>query len=58
VDGQLDGDGARVFVWWLPGVLVGNLVGTTIGLRLPAAAFHRLTLAVAFVAGVVTAATA
>jgi uncharacterized protein len=58
VDGQLDGDGARAFVWWLPGVLVGNLVGTTIGLRLPAAAFHRLTLAVAFVAGVVTAATA
>ena len=57
-DGRLDGDGARAFVWWLPGVLVANVVGTTLGLRLPAAAFQRLTLAVAFVAGIVTAATA
>jgi len=58
VDGRLDGDGARAFVWWLPGVLVGNIVGTTVGLRLSARTFQRLTLAVAFVAGIVTAATA
>jgi len=58
LDERFDGDGARAFLWWLPGVLVGNLVGTSLGLRLPAAAFHRLTLGVAFVAGVVTAVTA
>ena len=58
VDGRFDGDGARAFLWWLPGVLVGNLVGTSLGLRLSATTFRRLTLGVAFVAGLVTAATA
>ena len=58
VDGHLEADAARAFAWWLPGVLVANAVGTTFGLRLPARAFHRLALAVAFVAGIVTALTA
>jgi len=58
VEGQLSSDAGRAFLWWLPGVLVANAIGTNIGLRLPAATFRRLTLAVAFVAGVVTAVTA
>jgi uncharacterized membrane protein YfcA len=57
-DGHFSGSGARAFVWWLPGVLVANAIGTTVGLRLPAAAFRRLTLGLAFAAGVVTALTA
>jgi uncharacterized protein len=55
VEGQLSSDAGRAFLWWLPGVLVANALGTSLGLRLPAATFRRLTLAVAFVAGVVTA---
>ncbi|NUT56117.1 MAG: sulfite exporter TauE/SafE family protein [Thermoleophilia bacterium] len=55
---QFDGDAARAFVWWLPGLLVANAIGTGVGLRLPATAFRRLTLALAFAAGIVTAATA
>jgi uncharacterized protein len=58
VEGQLSSDAGRAFLWWLPGVLVANAIGTDLGLRLPAATFRRLTLAVAFVAGVVTAITA
>ncbi len=58
LEGQLSSDAGRAFVWWLPGVLVANAIGTSLGLRLPAATFRRLTLAVAFVAGVVTAVTA
>jgi uncharacterized membrane protein YfcA len=58
VEGQLSGDAARAFVWWLPGVLVANAIGTNLGLRLPAATFRNLTLALAFVAGVITAVTA
>ena len=58
VEGQLSSDGGRAFLWWLPGVLVANAIGTDLGLRLPAATFRRLTLVVAFVAGVVTAITA
>jgi uncharacterized membrane protein YfcA len=46
------------FLLWLPGSLVGNWAGTVIGPRLPEAAFRRLTLAIVFVAGAVTALTA
>jgi uncharacterized protein len=58
VEGQLSSDAGRAFIWWLPGVLVANAIGTNLGLCLPAATFRRLALAVAFVAGVVTAVTA
>ena len=58
VEGQFDGDAGRAFVWWLPGVLVANAVGTSVGLRLPPESFQRLTLGVAFAAGVATAVTA
>jgi hypothetical protein len=54
----VSGDAVRAFAWWLPGVLVANAIGTTVGLRLPGTAFRRLTLGVAFVAGIVTALTA
>jgi uncharacterized protein len=40
---------------WLPGSLVGNWAGTSIGPRLPEVAFRRLTLVIVFVAGAVTA---
>lgn len=40
---------------WLPGSLLGNYVGSTLGPRLPEHVFRRLTLAVVFVAGGVTA---
>ena len=43
---------------WLPGVMAANVVGTTIGLRLPGRAFRLFALALAFTAGLVTAATA
>ena len=46
------------FVLWLPLVVLANLVGTTVGLRLPARGFHFVVLGLAFVAGAVTAATA
>jgi uncharacterized membrane protein YfcA len=46
------------FALWLPGSLVGNWAGTTIGPRLPELTFRRITLAVVFVAGAVTAITA
>src|SRR3954467_15888639 len=45
-------------VVWLPGSWLGNCLGTTLGPRLPEVAFRRLTLAIVFVAGGVTAATA
>ena len=45
---------ARTFVWWLPGVLMANAIGVTVGLRPPAPQVRRLTLGVAFAAGVVT----
>lgn len=57
-EGEFSGGAARAFVWWLPGVLVANAIGTTLGLRLPPAGFRRLTLGLAFAAGVVTAVTA
>lgn len=40
---------------WLPGSLAANLVGSTLGPRLPERAFRRLTLAIVFVAGGLTA---
>jgi uncharacterized protein len=46
------------FALWLPGSLIGNWVGTEVGPRLPEEAFRRITLAVVFVAGAVTAVTA
>lgn len=46
------------FVLWLPGSLAGNWIGTTLAPRLPDLAFRRLTLAIVFVAGGVTAITA
>ena len=56
--GHFDESAGRAFVWWLPGVLVANAIGTSAGLRAPAAVFRRLTLGLAFVAGIVTALTA
>ena len=58
LEGQLSSEAGRAFVRWLPGVLVANASGPGVGRRLPAATFRRLTLGVAFVAGVVTAVTA
>jgi len=49
---------APAFLVWLPGSLLGNWLGTTLGPRLPEAGFRRLTLAVVFLAGGVTALTA
>jgi uncharacterized membrane protein YfcA len=46
------------FLVWLPGSLLGNWLGTALGPRLPERAFRRLTLAIVFVAGGVTALTA
>ena len=43
------------FPLWLPASLAGNWAGTMIGPRLPAATFRRITLAVVFIAGAVTA---
>jgi uncharacterized protein len=46
------------FLLWLPGSLAGNWAGTVVGPRLPETAFRRLTLAIVFAAGAVTALTA
>jgi uncharacterized membrane protein YfcA len=46
------------FALWLPGSLLGNWAGTTLGPRLPETVFRRITLAVVFAAGAVTVATA
>jgi uncharacterized protein len=43
---------------WLPGSLIGNWIGASIGPRLPERLFRRLTLLIVFVAGGVTALTA
>ena len=40
---------------WLPGSLAGNLAGTLLSTRLPDRLFRRITLAVAFLAGAITA---
>ncbi|MBA2383156.1 MAG: sulfite exporter TauE/SafE family protein, partial [Actinobacteria bacterium] len=56
--GELEAEAGRAFLYWLPGVLVANAVGTTIGLRVPQQAFRLGTLTLAFAAGALTAATA
>jgi uncharacterized membrane protein YfcA len=43
---------------WLPVALIGNIVGSTLGGRLPDRAFRTLTYVVVFVAGIVTMVTA
>lgn len=43
---------------WLPGALLGNFLGIRIGRRLPELAFRRFTIALAFVAGLLTTVTA
>lgn len=58
VDGHVSRSGAIAAGWWLPGVLLANVVGTTLGLRLPARTFRAVTLTLAFVAGITTIATA
>ena len=58
LNGRFSQDGTEAFLWWLPGVVVANLVGTSVALRLPITTFRTLVLAVAFVAGLATAATA
>src|ERR687895_2801367 len=57
-EGALDGDALWPFLLWLPGSLAGNWAGTVVGPRLPETAFRRLTLAIVFAAGAVTALTA
>lgn len=57
LNGHFSQDGAEAFLWWLPGVLVANLVGTSVALRLPLTTFRTLALALAFTAGLATAAT-
>lgn len=42
---------------WLPGAMIGNLIGTAIGRRLPHAVFRTFTLGVVIVAGIMTVAT-
>jgi uncharacterized protein len=42
---------------WLPGAMIGNLVGTAIGRRLPHSLFRTFTLGVVIIAGVVTVVT-
>ena len=58
MDDPFTGRAARAFVYWLPGVLLANVVGTTVGLRVPDRAFRFLTLGLAFSAGALTAITA
>jgi uncharacterized membrane protein YfcA len=56
--GHFDGSAARTFVWWLPGVLIANAIGTSAGLRAPPSLTRRLTLGIAFAGGIVSAITA
>jgi uncharacterized protein len=59
IQGELREDAlSEAFLLWLPGSIVGNWLGTTLGPRLPEVTFRHLTLAVVFVAGGVTAITA
>jgi uncharacterized protein len=58
-EGGLDTDALYpAFLLWLPGSLAGNWAGTVVGPRLPETGFRRLTLAIVFLAGAVTALTA
>jgi uncharacterized protein len=43
---------------WLPGAVIGNLVGARIGARLPRGVFRYFTLGVVLIAGVITIVTA
>lgn len=45
-------------VVWLPGALIGNQLGVTLGTRLPERLFRWLTIAIAIVSGVITIVTA
>jgi uncharacterized protein len=56
--GELETDAGSAFLYWLPGVLLANALGTTIGLRVPQRSFRLGTLTLAFAAGALTAATA
>jgi uncharacterized membrane protein YfcA len=56
--GQFSGSALRAFLWWLPAVLAANAAGMFVGFRLPENTFRRTTLALAFAAGIATAATA
>lgn len=59
VEGAIDTEALwPAFALWLPGSLIGNWAGTAIGPRLPELTFRRITLAVVFAAGAVTAITA
>jgi uncharacterized protein len=59
VEGGLETDALYpAFFLWLPPSLLGNWAGIKIGPSLPETAFRRLTLAIVFAAGAVTAATA
>lgn len=44
--------------YWLPGVLIGNWAGTSLGLRVPDRAFRQAAVGLALVAGIATIATA
>ena len=57
-DGALETDALPAFLLWLPGSLAANWAGTALGPRLPEDHFRRLTLAIVFAAGAVTAITA
>jgi hypothetical protein len=57
LNGHFSHEGAEAFLWWLPGVVVANLAGTSFALRLPLRTFRTLVLALAFVAGLATALT-
>lgn len=57
--GTFGGDGLwPAFAYWLPGVLLGNWAGTSLGLRVPDRAFRQTAIVLALVAGVATIATA
>lgn len=58
LNGTFSQAGAEAFLWWLPGVLVASVIGTSIALRLPLQTFRSLVLILAFSAGLATAATA
>jgi uncharacterized membrane protein YfcA len=59
VQGAISEEALTSAFWlWLPGSILGNWLGTALGPRLPEIGFRRLTLAVVFVAGGVTALTA
>lgn len=44
----------RTFLYWLPGLLVANFFGTTLGLHLPQRTFRFAGFVVALIAGVLT----